>query len=137
MGSLEQTAPLREDPKRMSAATLAFLGDAVYELLVRRRLAVTTIPANTLHQMAIRMVRAEAQSRAYALLEGVLTEEELAVMKRGRNSHPVHTAKNASVADYRRATGVETLFGYLYLSGRTERMEELFALVCSDPAGEG
>ena len=104
MGSLEQTAPLWEDPKRMSAATLAFLGDAVYELLVRRRLAVTTIPANTLHQMAIRMVRAEAQSRAYALLEGVLTEEELAVMKRGRNSHPAHTAKNASVADYRRAT---------------------------------
>lgn len=136
MGSLEQTAPLREDPKRMSAATLAFLGDAVYELLVRRRLAVTTIPANTLHQMAIRMVRAEAQSRAYALLEGVLTEEELAVMKRGRNSHPAHTAKNASVADYRRATGVETLFGYLYLSGRTERMEELFALICADPTGE-
>ena len=132
MGSLEQTAPLREDPKRMSAATLAFLGDAVYELLVRRRLAVTTIPANTLHQMAIRMVRAEAQSRAYALLEGVLTEEELAVMKRGRNSHPAHTAKNASVADYRRATGVETLFGYLYLSGRTERI----ALICADPAGK-
>ena len=82
MESLEQTAPLREDPKRMSAATLAFLGDAVYELLVRRRLAVTTIPANTLHQMAIRMVRAEAQSRAYALLEGVLTEEEFAAKKR-------------------------------------------------------
>lgn len=110
---------LRENPRQMSAATLAFLGDAVYELLARQKLAVTTIPAGKLHRMAIGMVCAGAQSQAYEVLEPLLTEEELAVLKRGRNTHPSHTAKNAKVADYRRATGVEALFGYLWLCGRT------------------
>ena len=96
---------LRENPRQMSAATLAFLGDAVYELLARQKLAVTTIPAGKLHRMAIGMVCAGAQSQAYEVLEPLLTEEELAVLKRGRNTHPSHTAKNAKVADYRRATG--------------------------------
>ena len=120
---------ISENPKQLSAATLAFLGDAVYELLVRRSLATTTIPAGKLHKMAIGMVCAPAQSAVYEKLEGILTEEELAVMKRGRNIHPAHTAKNATVADYRRATGVEALFGYLYLSGRQKRLEELFRYV--------
>ena len=113
---------LRENPRQMSAATLAFLGDAVYELLARQKLAVTTIPAGKLHRMAIGMVCAGAQSQAYEVLEPLLTEEELAVLKRGRNTHPSHTAKNAKVADYRRATGVEALFGYLWLCGRTARL---------------
>ena len=99
---------LRENPRQMSAATLAFLGDAVYELLTRQKLAVTTIPAGKLH-----------------------SEEKLAVLKRGRNTHPSHTAKNAKVADYRRATGVEALFGYLWLSGRTARLRELFDAICA------
>lgn len=84
---------LRENPRQMSAATLAFLGDAVYELLARQKLAVTTIPAGKLHRMAIGMVCAGAQSQAYEVLEPLLTEEELAVLKRGRNTHPSHTAK--------------------------------------------
>ena len=79
---------LRENPRQMSAATLAFLGDAVYELLARQKLAVTTIPAGKLHRMAIGMVCAGAQSQAYEVLEPLLTEEELAVLKRGRNTHP-------------------------------------------------
>ena len=123
------------DPRQLSAATLAFLGDAVYELLVRRSLTTTSIPAGKLHRMAIGMVCAPAQSEAYARLEPLLTEEELAVMKRGRSTHPAHTAKNASVADYRRATGLEALFGYLYLCGRQQRLEELFGLL-HRPAGE-
>ena len=122
---------LRENPRQMSAATLAFLGDAVYELLARQKLAVTTIPAGKLHRMAIGMVCAGAQSQAYEVLEPLLTEEELAVLKRGRNTHPSHTAKNAKVADYRRATGVEVLFGYLWLCGRTARLRELFDAVCA------
>ena len=108
---------LRENPRQMSAATLAFLGDAVYELLARQKLAVTTIPAGKLHRMAIGMVCAGAQSQAYEVL--------------GRNTHPSHTAKNAKVADYRRATGVEALFGYLWLCGRTARLRELFDAVCA------
>ena len=122
---------LRENPRQMSAATLAFLGDAVYELLTRQKLAVTTIPAGKLHRMAIGMVCAGAQSQAYEVLEPLLSEEELAVLKRGRNTHPSHTAKNAKVADYRRATGVEALFGYLWLSGRTARLRELFDAICA------
>lgn len=110
---------LRENPRQMSAATPGFLGDAVYELLARQKWPVTTIPAGKLHRMAIGMVCAGAQSQAYEVLEPLLTEEELAVLKRGRNTHPSHTAKNAKVADYRRATGVEALFGYLWLCGRT------------------
>ena len=74
---------ISENPKQLSAATLAFLGDAVYELLVRRSLATTTIPAGKLHKMAIGMVCAPAQSAVYEKLEGILTDEELAVMKRG------------------------------------------------------
>ena len=134
MEELMQPGALRENPRQMSAATLAFMGDAVYELLVRQKLAVTTIPASRLHRMAIGMVCAAAQSRAYEVLEGILTEDELAVLKRGRNSHPSHTAKNASVVDYRRATGVETLFGYLWLSGQTGRIRELFEAICEADA---
>lgn len=77
------------------------------------------------------MVCAGAQSQAYEVLEPLLTEEELAVLKRGRNTHPSHTAKNAKVADYRRATGVEALFGYLWLCGRTAGSRELFDAVCA------
>ena len=65
------------------------------------------------------------------MLDSLLTEEERAVLKRGRNTHPSHPAKNAKVADYRRATGVEALFGYLWLCGRTARLRELFDAVCA------
>lgn len=121
-----------ENPRQLSAATLAFLGDAVYELLVRRSLATTTIPANTLHRMAVGKVCAAAQSAAYERLLPLLTEEELAVLKRGRNTHSAHVAKNARVADYRRATGVEALFGYLFLCGRYDRLSEIYGWIDSD-----
>lgn len=128
----------KENPRQMSAATLAFLGDAVYELLVRRRLATQTFPAGTLHRMAIGKVCAGAQSQAYDIIAGILSEDELAVMKRGRNSHTSsHVPKNAKVADYRRATGLETLFGYLYLCGEMARIEELFEIIESGEVQSG
>ena len=120
---------LRENPRQMSAATLAFLGDAVYELLARQKLAVTTIPAGKLHRMAIGMVCAGAQSQAYEVLEPLLTEEEAAALKRGRNLNSVKPPKNGNVRDYRRATGLESLFGYLYVQGRLERINELFLAI--------
>ena len=118
------------EPKQMNPLTLAFVGDVVFELLVRERLVADgDRPVGQLHNMAVTQVKASAQAVAYHLLEPVLDEEELSILKRGRNSHSVHPPKNSHPQDYRKATGVEALFGYLYLKGRTERVEELFRLI--------
>lgn len=110
----------------MNGATLAYLGDAVLELLVRRSLIERGIGGvGEMNGAADAMVRAGAQSAAMEKLLPLLTEEELAVYKRGRNSHPRTVPKSASVAEYRRASGMEALFGYLYLEGRHERLGEL------------
>ncbi len=118
------------EPKQMNPLTLAFVGDVVFELLVRQRLVADgDRPVGQLHNMAVAQVKASAQAVAYHLLEPVLDEEEMSILKRGRNSHSVHPPKNSHPQDYRKATGVEALFGYLYLKGRTRRVEELFELI--------
>jgi len=118
------------EPKQMNPLTLAFVGDVVFELLVRERLVANgDRPVGQLHNMAVAQVKASAQAAAYHLLEPALDEEEMSILKRGRNSHSVHPPKNAHPQDYRKATGVEALFGYLYLKGRTGRVEELFELI--------
>lgn len=119
--------PLNE----MSPLTLAFLGDGVYELFVREYLVSKgSCPVKKLHSRAVEMVRCEAQ--AYVLTElfwDVLTEEERAVVLRGRNAHVGHVPKNANVADYHAATALEALFGYLYLKGELLRLRELFVMI--------
>ena len=121
----------------MSPLTLAFLGDAVYELLVRQYLvAQGNRPSGQLHRLAVGKVCAGAQSAVYDLLEPLLTPEEDAILKRGRNAHPGHLPKHAQPADYRRATGVEALFGYLYLKGDLSRIEELFLRIQKEEEGE-
>ena len=118
------------NPKQMNPLTLAFVGDVVFELLVRERLVADgDRPVGQLHNMAVAQVKASAQAVAYHQLEPVLDEEELSILKRGRNSHSVHPPKNAHPQDYRKATGVEALFGFLYLKGRIQRVEELFQLI--------
>lgn len=122
------------DPRQMSPLTLAFLGDAVYELFVREGLVrAANRPANALHGMAVRQVKASAQAAAAVLLLPLLDEEELAVYKRGRNAHPGHIPKNASRSDYHAATGFEALVGYLYLQGRLQRLRELFQCLREEP----
>lgn len=117
----------------MSPTTLAFVGDVVYELLVRERLvAGGDRPVGQLHNQAVEQVRASAQAEAYHLLEEQITEEELSILKRGRNANGVHPPKNADPQAYRKATGIEALFGYLYLCGRTQRLTELFELIIAD-----
>ncbi|MBR3290363.1 MAG: ribonuclease III [Clostridia bacterium] len=117
--------PKDVDTRGLSPITLAFVGDGVYELMVREYLAAqANRPANALHRQAVSMVRAEAQSAAMEKLTPLLTENELAVYKRGRNAH---TARNSD--DYHRATGLEALFGYLYLSDKTDRLRELFSVI--------
>ena len=113
-----------------SNASLAFLGDAVFGLMVRERLVrQANRPAGKLHEESVKLVNARAQADAASRLAAVLTDEELAVYRRGRNSHTSHTPKNQSVTDYHSATGLECLFGFLYLKGQTRRLEELFGII--------
>ena len=114
-------------PKQLSPLTLAFLGDAVFELLMRESF-VTDGNANVakLHKKTVAVVCASAQSRAIFLLEGLLSEEETDIYKRGRNANGHHVPKNADPVEYRRATGLEALFGYLYLKGEQARIRFLF-----------
>ena len=121
---MERLYPQEIDLHTLSPLALAFVGDGVYSLMVRERLlSEANRPVNDLHRMAVREVRAEAQSAAIGRLLPHLSEEEEAVFKRGRNAH---TARSG--ADYHRSTGLEALFGYLYLDGRIDRVRELFNL---------
>lgn len=121
-----------QDIRAYSPLTLAYMGDAVYELVIRTVIVErANRSANDLHKRATRYVKAETQAKLIAALMGEageegqlgeLTEEEKAVYKRGRNAKSYTTAKNATMADYRKATGFEALMGFLYLTGQTERM---------------
>jgi len=116
----------QKDLRTYSPLTLAYLGDAVYELVVRTALVEKgNCPVNRLNKMASNLVKASAQSQMAARIESELTEEEAAVYRRGRNAHSPTMAKHASMGDYRRATGVEALVGYLYLKGDMARVLEL------------
>ena len=103
---------------------LAYLGDTLWDLFVREELVKTGGRMKELHRAAVARVRASAQSRALARIEEDLTEEEAAVVRRARNAHQT-PPKNADPADYCRATALEALFGYLYLTGQLERMKTL------------
>ena len=113
-------------PRETGALQLAYIGDTVYDLYVRTYLVRTSHgTAHKLHMMSTEFVRASAQAKAYHDMEDLLTEEEKAVFRRGRNAHSGTVPKNANVQDYRVATGLEALIGYLYLSGRQERLNLL------------
>ena len=116
----------------LSPSTLAFVGDAYYGLLVREMLSETNRPSGVLHGESVKLVKAGAQAQAFKVIEPHLTEDELSVYKRGRNAHVNSVPKNASVGEYHSATGVETLFGYLHLSGNDTRAKELFSLIIKD-----
>lgn len=123
---------LSVSPREYSPLALAFIGDAVYEVFVRARvLAEANTSANTLHKKAISYVKAAAQARAAKALIDTLNEDELAAFKRGRNAKSATVPKNADLTDYRYATGLEALFGYLYLSGESERLNELMMMAYS------
>jgi ribonuclease-3 family protein len=109
------------------------MGDAVFEILVRTMLVADGKKSpNDYHKLAKFFVRAGSQSDMYHKLEAVLTEEEISVMRRGRNAKSYTKAKNATVSDYRHATGLESLFGYVYLKGDTQRIIELFDICVKD-----
>ena len=118
-----------EDPRQIGALNLAYVGDTVYDLYVRAYL-IHTHPetVHNLHLLSAKMVCAQGQARAFFALEPLLTEEEQAVYRRGRNAHSGTVPRNANVADYRVATGLETLLGHLWVLGREERVDELMSI---------
>ena len=116
------------DPGTYSPLALAYIGDAVYELIVRTMvISHGSIQVNKMHKKSASLVNAGTQAEMIRLMMEELTEEETAVYKRGRNAKSVTTAKHASVVDYRTATGFEALCGYLYLMGRLERLVTLIS----------
>ena len=109
---------------------LAHIGDAVYELLTRTMLCRTGHTSVTeLHRLTVSMVNAPAQAKAAEMLLPVLSPDELAVYKRGRNTKVNSVPQKADIAEYHAATGLEALFGWLYLQDRTERINELFSMI--------
>lgn len=118
------------NPKQLSPLNLAFIGDCVYEMLVRESLVTeANRPVNDLHKESVKYVSAKAQTEAYVRIKDMLTEEETAVFKRGRNAKVGHSPKSATEGEYHCATGIEALFGFLYLSDRIDRIKELFSKI--------
>ena len=116
----------RKDANQLSALSLAFLGDSVFTLFIRDKLVRERDgKSGALHLLANRYVCAKAQAEMMEKLDGLLSEEERAVAKRCRNAHNTSKAKNAGLADYKRATALEGLFGFLQLTEQKARLEEL------------
>ena len=120
-----------KDAAAYSPNVLAFYGDSVYEVLVRNRIVMLhQTNAGRLHELAVERVRASYQSEAANVIEPLLTEREADILRRGRNAGGISVPKSAKPSEYRRATALETLFGYLSLSGQEERVIELFNAIC-------
>ncbi|MBP5159197.1 MAG: ribonuclease III [Lachnospiraceae bacterium] len=126
--SLEQ-----QDPHQMPGLALAYVGDCIFELVVRTMLLGQGLThVSELHKKASAIVRASAQKDLFFKIEKELSEEELAVFRRGRNVKSSRAAKNADIVDYRIATGLEALMGFLYLSDRIDRIAELVKMGLED-----
>ena len=133
IGRYKEVLKLNEvDADSYSPLALAYIGDAIYELVIRTKVMNHgSMQVNKMHKRTAGLVKAEAQANFYKLLEEDLTDEEKAVYRRGRNAKSVTMAKNATMRDYRMATGFEALMGWLYLKGNIDRIAELVAMALS------
>jgi ribonuclease-3 family protein len=118
-----------EDIRMLSPLQLAYIGDAVYELLIRTHLLSKGLNVNELHKATIKYVKAKAQSDIIHRIDESLSEEERTYVKKGRNAKSNTTPKNADLLDYKYATGFECLFGYLYLTNQDNRLDEIFKYI--------
>jgi len=117
------------DVRELNPLQMAYVGDTVHDLYVRSMLLSRGMTVGKMHKQAVRMVSAGAQAKMLCAIEQELTEEEADIARRGRNSQAKHAApRHADPADYAHATGLEALWGYLYLSGRSQRLDELIKL---------
>ena len=116
-----------------SPAALAFYGDCAWEILVRRKvLEKGNAPSAKLHKQSVEMVRASFQCRAAELISDMLTEEEADILRRGRNATGISVPKSSTPREYHMATGLEALFGYLFLTGEFERANTLFEVIWNE-----
>ncbi len=130
---LKATSQNKVDLTSFSALNLAYIGDAVFEIFARTKVVVEQkSTVNNMNKYTSTIVKAKNQSKMYQHTLKIATEEEMAILKRGRNAKSNSVAKNASVSDYRHATGLEALFGYLYLRGDIERLEEIFNYITNE-----
>ena len=114
------------EPSQLSPLVLAYIGDSIYDLVIKTWVIEQgNMQVNKLNRFASNIVKAQSQSEMIGIIEPLLSPAEEAVYKRGRNAKSYTSAKNASISDYRRATGFEALMGYLYLEGEYERMIQL------------
>lgn len=121
------------DYSQYGALALAYMGDCVYEIKIREFLMrQANMPVNMLHRKAKGYVSAAAQSGFAEKILPLLNEEEESVFHRGRNAKPHTTPKNMTLSDYKKATGLEALIGYLYLSGKSERIDELMEIILNE-----
>ena len=128
--------PKVERPELLSPLALAFVGDGVYELLARQQLlARGSAPVGRLHSRTVELVSAAAQARAYRLVAPLLSPEEEAIYRRGRNANSTRSPRHTDPAVYRCATGMEALFGWLYLTGQVARLEQLFQVILAGQEG--
>lgn len=116
----------KEDVLMLSPLQLAYVGDAVYELLVRTYILERGSKVNELHRESTKFVKAKSQSDIIHGVSHILFEDEISYVKKGRNAKSHTSPKNANLSDYKYATGLECLFGYLYLNGKDNRIEEIF-----------
>lgn len=116
-----------KNPRLLAPLVLAYIGDSVYEVFVRNKIILKhpDMPAGKLHKQSIKFVSAKAQAAGMLGIEAMLTDEEIAIYKRGRNAKSATVPKNADVTEYRQATGFEALIGYLYLCHQNERLHEV------------
>lgn len=127
---MENIAQQHTSADEISPLTLAFVGDGVYDLLVREYLVrQANRPVGQLNKIKVSLVNCKSQARFAKLLLPMLNEKEISVYKRGRNAAPKCTSKHGTVADYHSATGLECLFGYLHMNGEQGRVQELFNLI--------
>ena len=110
----------------ISPLSLAYIGDSVYEVYIRSFIMKdVNMPVNKLHKIATKYVSATSQAKIYHKIEDKLTPEEINIFKRGRNAHSYTSAKNANIIDYRTATGLEALIGYIYVKKDKKRLDEI------------
>ncbi len=127
LGAMSET--LQHKASVYSPLALAYIGDAVYEMFIRTYvLSKGNAPVNKLHKASRELVRASTQAQIYHIIEDTLNEEEKDVLRRGRNAKSISTPKNGNITEYRHATGLEALIGYLYIKGDLKRISELIRL---------
>lgn len=125
---LDEIEIKEQDINQIPPLALAYIGDSVFEILIRNKMIQSEKDVGQLHKKSSKLASARGQAKMYHILGEYLTKEEESVLRRGRNAKSSQKAKNATISEYRHATGVEALFGYLFLKGEHERIIELFKI---------